>query len=413
MCSTDFVHLQAAVDFMGQENIMTAPTNFLMIGTLAGLLAVSLGSLPCHERTVLAGNATLSDSTFICCSTATQLGGAFYLSSDSASLGITSCCFLSCATTRAGGALYVLSCLAFSMAESAGANCTAEEYSAFLFVVANSNLSLLESSATGCVGPYNTLELFCDRGPNIDIVNTSFNFAGDFGSGLFLGGGWVTCALLSVASNIPNTSLILEPGTVGSEVICLALVNNTCKSDVLGLMAVRSKVTILKSLFQANRFKKFIVGSPDFDVVTFIDGLFDFAEFNLVNVTVATINCTLNTTAGALPDCLTRTPHVTRTPGPTPTVTATASRSDEATKTPTASASAPRSATVAATPTPTDLPSQVPRPARATHLMSDIIIGAVVVGVVIITSIIIIVVCRRPREARSTDMAEKPLNIKD
>lgn len=221
-------------------------------------------------------------------------------------------------------------CLTFSMIGSAGEDCTATDSGAFLTVSADASLTASECSATLGVGSYNNVELGCGKAHSIDTLNS----ADMYGSALVLGDGdSVTCRLILAACNVPNNTLFFDTGIVNSEAVCLALVNNTCEHKLQGLVLIALNLTIRQSLFQANTFNIFIVGWSTHYVVTFIGCVFDFAIFDLVNVTVTTLECALGATTGAVTGCLTRTPQVTKTPPPTGTMTATPPRSAEATET--------------------------------------------------------------------------------
>jgi hypothetical protein len=225
-------------------------------------------------------------------------------------------------------------CLTFSVIGSSGEDCTATDSGAFLTVSAEASLTASECSATLWVGSYNNVELGCGKAHDIDTLNTSFNSADMYGSALVLGdGGSVTCRLILAACNVPKNTLLFDTGIVNSEAVCLALVNNTCQHKLQGLVLTASNLTIRWSLFQAKTFNIFIVGWSTHHVVTFIGCVFDFAIFDLVNVTVTTLECALGATTGAVTGCLTRTPQVTKTPPKTGTMTAVPPRSAEATET--------------------------------------------------------------------------------
>jgi hypothetical protein len=161
-----------------------------LLATPTALAVVDVSGQRFTERQRLSEAVMFSDCAFVECHTtihhvSDNRGGAIYLSDRFLSLDLTRCTFEKCWADDAG-ALYVDSCLRFSMIETSGIRCSTRGEFSFCFVCLSSTAlgslnvrGLSVASGTSHIGTlyFTCLSASSGAGTLLGSVNSSWNTA--------------------------------------------------------------------------------------------------------------------------------------------------------------------------------------------------------------------------------------------
>jgi hypothetical protein len=146
-------------------------------------------------------------------------------------------------------------------------------------------------------------------------VNSSSNDAAAHSSALCVGSPFhasnnvnLTLRFCAFCDNRPSNCLFFHFDLLKTDISCLSLVNNSCKSlaDWPGLILVwRSALTISSSVFRSNAFNSFVGTDPNYrGKFTCANCVFDVEPLNGTNaVGFWTTNCVYEVEAAAFPEC--------------------------------------------------------------------------------------------------------------
>jgi hypothetical protein len=197
--------------------------------------------------------------------------------------------FEKCEAVDYGGAVYAGVVHLYSMTGTACLTCAAVSHSGFCVGFSASGkgaLEIIDSAAHGCISrTARTIELSgssaANWGPSaIDGLNSSSNNAVVFASGLWIGVQHnVSWHYSTLAGNTPANCLFFSVSIPHSDISCIALTNNTCKSNdkAPGFIFVSVAVAISNSVFQGNRYDAFVGGLAN---IQFIRCIFDVQTIN-------------------------------------------------------------------------------------------------------------------------------------
>jgi hypothetical protein len=285
---------------------------------------------------VLSATTFFRDCTFLACAPGSVPAGAIYLDKTEVSLGIAGCAFVECHSALDGGAICAEACCSFSLATTSGGNCSATREGSFCAVVitspATGSIEVGESSIVLCAASqYTTLSFRCWSGYSsgnttlIESLNSTANYAHDYGSGLYSDEHFDLCVHFSIFSgNGDADCLYFEEVIVLGHIDCVSLINNSCLAGTKHpclIYLCRATTIFGGCIFQANRFVYFLqafyhVWSPA-DVIVCVDCVFDLQTLDLTGgVSVVITNCTFEIGPTSLAQCVTRTPYPSRTATP-------------------------------------------------------------------------------------------------
>jgi hypothetical protein len=215
-------------------------------------------------------SADVENRTFTTCQTATASttfrrctfrsfgssneGGALYLNTGTATLGIAAYAFWDCFSSERGSAIHSRFCLAFSMNDTIGSSYSCQQYNSFGCVSGSAGGALIVVRSSVVFGDCSdgTLWIAGNRGtgsPVTSIVSldSSVNSARDHGSGLSLG--WASLVDIHfclLSGNTEANCLLSEFDIKRANVSCLGMSNNSCESvsDHSGLVCVFSPLAM-------------------------------------------------------------------------------------------------------------------------------------------------------------------------
>jgi hypothetical protein len=300
-----------------------------------------------------------------------NMGGAVLVDASTVSLLISGCRFAECRAI-AGGALLGRYCPWFSMRDTTGVACWAQNYGGFFSVHLRSTASgWLDVSEISCLSSSSGFDSIFMRfmmypsGSTsvVESLNSSANDAFFSGSGLREDGHFhLSMHFCAFSRNLPANCVELVT-IISSNVTCLAFTNNSCQSHVNLPGLLYSSLPLLSDcVFQANVFDYFIAGPPGV-VVFFVGCVFDGQTLRATNgVTFSIVGQT------DVAHCATRTPLRSRTATKSPTMSRTPD------PTPTSSLSMSPKPTVSTSRTPLPSPTVV-RSRTPTHSRAPVVIN--------------------------------------
>jgi hypothetical protein len=259
---------------------------------------------------------TFRDCTFRFCQSRSN-GAAIHMDGRTYGLGLTGCYFGDCRGTSSGGAIYT-GCRWYSMNRTSGWNCTAWSYSGFCYVFLYSTVlgyaQYGDTAATNCECLAGTYYLQSDdhsggSTTTVQAINSSLNQLYEWASGVgFLNQFGLSMRYCVLEGNRQVNCLYLASLT-NSEVSCVTLWNNSCKSysSYLGLITVEGAwmMNCDSWVCQGNTFDYFIGTYPGGQSgITFLNCVFDMTSLKMTNaIRCSTVNCVYATGRTSLATC--------------------------------------------------------------------------------------------------------------